>query len=81
MPLEKWGLAKKRLPLNLTHAEREAKVKELVKDELPLSGTLMQHSGGEYTYDCNGPWIISEETSGTDPTAGRAESTLRWIGV
>ena len=74
MPIEKLGLTRKQLPLNLTHAERKAKLKEMVEDELPLSGTLMQHSQEEYTYDSSGAWAISEETVGTDPDTGRAES-------
>ena len=44
MPIEKLGLTNKQLPLNLTHAERKAKLKEMVEDELPLSGALLQHS-------------------------------------
>ena len=61
MPIQKLGLTRKQLPLNLTHAERKATLKEMVEDELPLSGTLMQHSQEEYTYDESGGWAISDK--------------------
>ena len=49
MPIEKLGITKKQLPLNLTHAERKARINKMVEDELPSSGeSLMHHSPEEY---------------------------------
>ena len=36
MPIEKLGMTKQQLPLNLTHAERKARTNNMVDDE-PLS--------------------------------------------
>ena len=74
MPIEKLGLTKKQLPLNLTHAERKKRIKDMVQDELPLSGPLMHHSQEEYLYDESGAWAVNEETVGTDPGTGKGES-------
>ena len=74
MPIEKLGLTKKELPLNLTHAQRKARIKDMVQDELPLSGPLMHHSQEEYFYDDSGGWAVSEETVGVDPESGQGES-------
>ena len=75
MPIEKLGMTKIQLPLNLTHAERKARIKNMVIDELPSDGeALMHHSQEEYVYDDSGAWAVSEETVATDPDSGQAES-------
>ena len=73
LPIEKLGLTIKKLPLNLTHSQRLAKIKDLVEDELSL-GTLLEHSREKYTLDPDGPWSIHEETVGTDPDTRAAEA-------
>ena len=75
LPLEKLGLTRKTLPLNLTHKQRLAKIKDMVEDELPL-GTLMEHSEEKYTLDRNGAWAIHEETVGPDPVGEGATCTV-----
>ena len=75
MPIEKLGMTKKQLPLNLTHAERKARINKMVEDELPPNEeSLMHHSQEEYYYDDSGAWAVSEETVATDPDSGQAES-------
>ena len=83
MPIERLGLTKKTLPLNLTHAQRLAKIKAMVEDELRL-GTLYEHSREKSTFDPDGAWSIHEETVATDPDAGRAGAQVvldRGLGV
>ena len=73
MPIEKAGIGRQTLPLNLTHAERLEKIKEMVKRQLP-EGTLMEFSREKWTYDDTGAWLIHEETIGVDPDTNQAEA-------
>ena len=75
-PIEKLGLKPKQLPLSLKMDERHAKVKELVRGELPASGILYEVSEERWTLDEGGSWRISEETVGVFPGSEDAGALL-----
>ena len=73
MPIEKLGLKPRQLPLSMRSPERYAKVKEMVRRELPANGVLYEVSEEKWTLDDTGSWRVSEETVGVHPETG-AES-------
>ena len=72
MPIEKAGLGPQTLPLNLTHAERLANIKEMVSRQLP-QGAMLECSQEKWIYGDTGAWLIHEETVATDPDIQRSE--------
>ena len=63
LPIAKLGVDRVELPLNLTTAQRTARVKELVRTQLDLTRPLYEVSKEAWEYDASdGAWVIHEET-------------------
>ena len=61
-PITKLGLTQISLPLNLTEAERLARVKAMVMANVPANGVIYEQSRERYHVDEHGVWKISEES-------------------
>ena len=72
MPVSKMGLDQITIPLNLTPAQRDSKIKEIVKRQLNLAEPLYEVSQEKWKYDAasEGAWVINEETVARDPDNG-----------
>jgi len=72
MPVSKMGLDRITIPLNLTPAQRDSKIKEIVKRQLNLDEPLYEVNQEEWKYDApsEGAWVINEETVARDPDNG-----------
>ena len=71
LPVARLGIDRVELPLNLTAAQRTAKIKQIVSNQLDLSRPLLEVSAEFWTFDASdGAWIIHEETVGRDPDSG-----------
>ena len=72
MPISRFGLKPKSVPLNLDEAQRHALVRRMIEEE--LSDVLYEVSAETWTLDPDGSWLISEETVATNPDTGLAEA-------
>ncbi len=75
MPIEKWGIKPMEMPMNLTHAQRVARVKAKVLREQDAKGTRVLNEWYDQTWELDegGSWLIHEETVGVDET-GKGEA-------
>ncbi len=85
MPVERSGVTTAQLPMNLSSAERDRRLKEMTTEQLGgLEGTLYEQSQETWTYDKNGSWIISEEALKLDKRSGKVDMDVvlkRRMGV
>ena len=83
LPVARLGIDRVELPLNLTAAQRTAKIKQIVSNQLDLSRPLLEVSAEFWTFDASdGAWIIHEETVIRDPTSGEMVVALdRRVGT
>ena len=60
------GVDRIEMPLNLTAAQRTAKIKEIINAKLNLEEPLYEVSQEEWVYDSDaqGSWVINEESVG-----------------
>ena len=66
LPISKMGVDRIEMPLNLTAAQRTARIKEIISAELNLDEPLYEVSQEEWVYDSDaqGSWVINEESVG-----------------
>ena len=72
------------MPLNYTEAQRNAKIKEVVRAQLDLTKPIYEVSKERWEYDAgsDGAWTIHEETVARDPDSGQTEVLLdRRVGM
>ena len=85
LPIAKLGVDRVELPLNLTVAQRSARIKEIVKAHLgDLNQPLYEVSKETWAYDASseGGWVIHEETVARDPdTAEMVVALDRHVGT
>ena len=74
-PITRLGLTQISLPLNLTEAERLARVKAMVMATVPANGVIYEQSRERYHVDEHGTWRISEESVSVN-AAGRTATQL-----
>ena len=62
----KMGVDHVEMPLNLTAAQRTAKIKEIISRQIDLDEPLYEVSQEEWRYDTSatGSWVINEESVG-----------------
>ena len=76
LPIEKLGLTTATLPMSLSQLERDRRIKEMITDDLPLSGVIHEVSKETWTYDKTGSWLISEETVKYNAEEGETQDTV-----
>ena len=66
LPISKMGVDRIQMPLNLTAAQRTAKIKEIISAKLNLDEPIYEVNQEEWSYDqsASGSWIINEESVG-----------------
>ena len=66
LPISKMGVDRIEMPLNLTAAQRTARIKEIISAKLNLDEPLYEVSQEEWVYDSDaqGSWVINEESVG-----------------
>ena len=66
LPVAKLGVDPVKMSLNLTPAQRTARIKDIVRGQLNLEEPLYEVSQEIWTYDSSaeGQWIVNEETVG-----------------
>jgi hypothetical protein len=72
--VENFGLRAKELPLRLKSPERYEQVMAMIRQEIPEDGIIYDVSEEKWALDARGGWKVSEETVGTHPDTGEAES-------
>ena len=83
MPVEQLGLTSQTLPMNMTAAHRDRKLKGIISAQLP-EGALSEVSRETWVLDPAGSWIVNEETVQFDEATGETESSVvldRRVGV
>ena len=62
LPVSRLGIDRVELPLNYTRAQRNARIKQLVSNQLDLTSPLYQVSRETWEYDdaSDGAWTIHE---------------------
>ena len=73
-PMTQLGIDSVTLPLNLTIAQRLAKVKQMVAQRLPADGTIYEVSDERYQVDPHAEWFLHEET--VKVVDGKAEADV-----
>ena len=85
LPIAKLGVDRVELPLSLTVAQRNARIKAIVKRQLgDLSQPIYEVSKETWVYDASsdGGWVIHEETVARDPdTAEMVVALDRRVGA
>jgi len=72
-PVERLGLTSQTLPLNMTPAQRDNKLKAMIEAQLP-DGALYEVSKEYWALDPNGSWIVNVESVQFDEATGETES-------